>query len=119
MAEASKSVIRAVFSCVGSKVDDIVVDLVVDHNRHWVENVSTSGWWGKPNSNDVWPFILKKGGVLDFGSNIDEPSAAEDRFGSLAISNKPLAKGASFHFCYGDISANFKLVKDDELATLG
>ncbi|MCW2413438.1 MULTISPECIES: hypothetical protein [unclassified Sphingobium] len=110
-------VVRAVFSCPGSGIDDIVADLILDHNRHWVEKPSACGWWGKEASDDVWPFILKKGGILDFGANPECPSSSDERFASFAINGKPLRLGESYHFAYCDIAANFKLVSDLELAS--
>lgn len=118
-ANFKNAVIRAVFSCPGSKLDNIIADLVLDGNRRWLHSVPAAGWWGKENSDDVWPFILKKGGVLDFGNNIKEPTPSNERFGSFEISDRPLLIGESFHFAYCDISANYKLVRDDDLTMLG
>lgn len=117
-AKSNNTAIRAVFSCSGSPIDDITIDLVVDENRNWIEGILAAGWWGKPDSNDVWPFLLKEGGVLDFGSGIGDPASSDERFGSLAITGKSLAKGKNFHFSFGDISANLVLIQDDELSTL-
>ena len=118
-AGSNNTVIRAHFSCTGSRLDDIVVDLIVDQNRQWVESVPAAGWWGKVDSDDVWPFILTEGGILDFGNTLEEPTASDERFASFEISDKPLLKGESYHFSHYGVVANFKLVRDDDLATLG
>lgn len=98
-------------------IDDITMDLVVDENSQVLESVPTAGWWGNLESNDVWPFILKKGGVLNFSSNDEEPAASDERFGSLSIGGKTLTEGVMCHFCYGDIPANMNIVQFQELGS--
>ena len=86
-----KKFYRAFFRSINDRSQNLTVDLLLDDRRRWCERVPTGGWWGRLNSNDIWPFILKSDGDLDFGAD-DEETAEDDydssyRHGSLDLGN--------------------------------
>jgi hypothetical protein len=91
---------RAFFECDGDATSNLTVDLLIDDRRRWVEKVRTAGWWGRLDSEDVWPLILKPGGQLDFGQTDRHDPEEGPRFGQIDISERILAVGERFTLLY-------------------
>lgn len=103
---------RAYFECAEDEASDITVDLFIGQDRRIVDHVPTSGWWGRFKSDDFWPFVLKPGGLLDFGANERLKSRPRsERFAHLRISDSVIAVGQKYVFNYGERWETMTLVK--------
>jgi len=72
------------------------VDLTVGNNLKWIERVRTAGWWGRVDDDQVWPFMLKPGGEIDFGGDKETPVPPEIRYASIDLSGRELKLGELF-----------------------
>ena len=74
----------------------LTIDFILGDDLVWIERVRTTGWWGKMDGVEMWPFMLKPGGVIDFGGDLRTKIPKDIRFASIDIAGKPMILGNSF-----------------------
>jgi hypothetical protein len=100
---------RAHFVCEDDPASNLSVDMLLDERRYWISHVMSAGWWGRLNSNDLWPFVLQKSGKIDFGNTEDEPFDPKERFGWIELEGRLIAKGEHYTFQYNGRTVDFIL----------
>jgi hypothetical protein len=91
---------RAFFRCQDDADGNLTVDILINERRRWVEKLPSAGWWGPIRSNNIWPFILYEGGVIDFGNSLDDPTSNNDRYGSIDMSDRIIEIGEDYPVLY-------------------
>lgn len=112
------SFVRAFFRCVDDASRNLIVDLLLDDRRRWIERVPTAGWWGQMQHDDVWPFILKKEGFVDFGNDSSDPTSDEVRFAKFQLGDRIVATNEFYNFSYGELNFGLKLEKLTNISEL-
>ena len=92
--------VRAFFKSDDDPTGNLVLDILLDEKRRWVEKVPGGGWWGLYKSDDLWPLILKEGGNLDFGQNERTEESDAPRYASIDICDRILIEGEKFWLDY-------------------
>jgi hypothetical protein len=91
---------RAVFYCKGKPGYSLTIDLAVRGDNKVSKDIVTSGWWGNSESDDVWPFIFRTDGEMDFGNDSANPFSSAVRYGHLYIHDKLIDGDKSYRLTY-------------------
>lgn len=100
---------RAVFVCKGHPGYLLTVDLAILGDGTVSKMLLMSGWWGNSESADVWPFILRMDGEMDFGNTSQEPYEDLARFGNFDVHQKPISGNEVYCVKYKDESYSLRL----------
>lgn len=91
---------RAVFFCRGNTGYGLTIDLAIRGDNKVSKEVLMSGWWGNSESDDVWPFILRADGEMDFGNDSTNPFDPLVRYGHFDIHDKAIDREQSYQLTY-------------------
>jgi hypothetical protein len=80
-----------------------------------------AGWWGKPDSTDVQPFILKPDGRMDFGVAPDDDLEylREGRYGTTDLLDRQVFVGREVSIKVDDADYYLKVTTIEELVGTG
>ena len=100
---------------------DFTFHLIIDDQGNPTK-MRIGGWWGKPDSNDVQPFILKPDGRMDFGVYPDdeiEDHQPENRYGTTDLLQRQVFLGREISIRVDDDDYYLKVTSLEEILGSG
>ena len=79
--------------------NNVTIDILLDDRRRVVDRVPFFGFWGRVNSDEVWPFVWMNDQV-DFGNDSDDPLENRERYGSFDLRERIIAENEPFDLRY-------------------
>ena len=79
---------------------DMTLDLLVDDGDIVVDRVPFCGWWGRLNSTELLPIVVRPDGRVDFGS--DDETDQGERYGFMRLRGRRLQVGEPFSLEWED-----------------
>ncbi|MES2442244.1 MAG: hypothetical protein V4574_05390 [Pseudomonadota bacterium] len=114
------TLVRTILTDTKDEYDSFSLDLFVDPFGIIDDRIVTYGRWGKLESNDVWPLIVRHDlgsgeGRLDFGCEADSPELDAERFAWTNVSSKRIAKGEYVTILYDGDEICYRITQVKEL----
>lgn len=93
--------------------DQILIDLTINADGKSVGLMPAFGIYGSPERVEVYPFILRMDGTVDYGNN----SEVGDRFHEFNIRARPVKVGEYATYVDGNETWNYRIISVLDAAT--